>query len=107
MSEAMYGTADQRHHPGLRWSLASSRVPRVISISACVARRSSRLAEREEIAILRAQRHGVRGIARRLERAPSTISRELRRNAATRGRGRAPFTAALRRAPLDRLGAGP
>jgi IS30 family transposase len=44
-------------------------------------------AEREEIAILRAQRHGVREIARRLERAPSTISRELRRNAATRSGG--------------------
>jgi IS30 family transposase len=42
-------------------------------------------AEREEIAILRAQGHGARQIAYRLERAPSTISRELRRNAATRG----------------------
>ena len=41
-------------------------------------------AEREEIAILRAQRHGVREIARRLGRSPSTISRELRRNASTR-----------------------
>ena len=41
-------------------------------------------AEREEIAILHAQRVGVREIARRLDRAPSTISRELRRNAATR-----------------------
>ena len=41
--------------------------------------------EREEIALLRAQGHGVREIARRLGRAPSTISRELRRNAATRG----------------------
>src|SRR4051812_34718472 len=46
--------------------------------------RSLSFAEREEIAIWRAQRHGVREIARRLERAPSTISRELRRNAATR-----------------------
>ena len=44
-------------------------------------------AEREEIAILRAQGHGVREIARRLTRAPSTISRELRRNAATRSGG--------------------
>src|SRR5215213_3304389 len=44
-------------------------------------------AEREEIAILRAQRHGVREIARRPGRAPSTISREPRRNAATRGGG--------------------
>ncbi len=41
-------------------------------------------AEREEIALLRAQEVGVREIARRIERAPSTISRELRRNAATR-----------------------
>lgn len=41
-------------------------------------------AEREEIALLRAQALGVREIARRLGRDPSTISRELRRNAATR-----------------------
>ena len=41
--------------------------------------------EREEIALLRAQGAGVREIARCLGRAPSTISRELRRNAATRG----------------------
>ena len=44
-------------------------------------------AEREEIAILRVQEHGVRAIARKLGRAPSTISRELRRNAATRSGG--------------------
>ena len=44
-------------------------------------------AEREEIAILRVQKHGVRAIARKLGRAPSTISRELRRNAATRSGG--------------------
>ena len=41
--------------------------------------------EREELAILHAQEFGVREIARRLSRSPSTISRELRRNAATRG----------------------
>jgi transposase, IS30 family len=41
--------------------------------------------ERDEIAMLRAQGAGVREIARRLGRDPSTISRELRRNAATRG----------------------
>jgi IS30 family transposase len=44
-------------------------------------------AEREEIAILRAKGCGVREIARRMGRSPSTISRELRRNAAARGRG--------------------
>jgi IS30 family transposase len=43
--------------------------------------------EREEIAILTARGFGVREIASRLDRAPSTISRELRRNAATRGGG--------------------
>lgn len=42
-------------------------------------------AEREEIALLRAQHYGIREIARQLGRSPSTISRELRRNAATRG----------------------
>jgi IS30 family transposase len=41
--------------------------------------------EREEIALLRAQAVGVREIARRIGRAASTVSRELRRNAATRG----------------------
>lgn len=40
--------------------------------------------EREEIAILYAQKHSVREIARRVGRSPSTISRELRRNASTR-----------------------
>ncbi len=40
--------------------------------------------EREEIAILRAMNKGVREIARRIGRDPGTISRELRRNAATR-----------------------
>ena len=45
------------------------------------------LTEREEIALWRAQGQGVRAIARHLARAPSTISRELRRNAATRSGG--------------------
>ena len=42
-------------------------------------------AEREELAIQHAQGAGVRQIARNMGRAGSTISRELRRNAATRG----------------------
>jgi IS30 family transposase len=44
-------------------------------------------AEREEIALARAQGVDVREIARRLGRAASTVSRELRRNAATRSGG--------------------
>jgi IS30 family transposase len=50
--------------------------------------------EREEIALLKAQGAGVREIARQLSRAPSTISRELRRNAATRG-GRLDYRASV------------
>ncbi len=42
-------------------------------------------AEREEIALLKAQNKGVREIAREIGRDSGTISRELRRNAATRG----------------------
>lgn len=43
--------------------------------------------ERENIALLRAKGDGVRQIASKLGRAASTISRELRRNAATRSGG--------------------
>jgi DNA-binding CsgD family transcriptional regulator len=43
--------------------------------------------EREEIAMQRAGESRVREIAVQLGRSPSTISRELRRNAATRGGG--------------------
>ncbi len=48
-------------------------------------------ADREEIALECARGTGVRTIARKLGRSPSTISREIRRNSATRsgvfGRG--------------------
>jgi IS30 family transposase len=45
------------------------------------------LAEREEIALMRAQNCSMQKIARQLGRAASTISRERRRNAATRSGG--------------------
>ncbi|GAA4895239.1 IS30 family transposase [Actinomycetospora straminea] len=51
-------------------------------------------AEREEIALLRAQQLGVREIARAIGRDASTISRELRRNAATRS-GRMDYRASV------------
>ncbi len=59
------------------------------------------LAEREEIAVLRAGGCGVREIARRTARSPSTISRELRRNAATRG-GRLEYRATAAQWHADR-----
>jgi IS30 family transposase len=58
-------------------------------------------AEREDIAVLHAQKHGVREIARRVGRSPSTISRELRRNAATRG-GRLDYRASVAQWHADR-----
>ena len=41
--------------------------------------------EREELALLKAKGLGIRAIGRELKRDPGTISRELRRNSATRG----------------------
>src|SRR5436190_1268415 len=67
---------------GSRWFRDGGGMP-PISLAPLSGRYLS-FAEREEIAILRTQRVGVRGIARRLGRSPSTISRELRRNASTR-----------------------
>ncbi len=63
-------------------------------------------AEREEIAILFAQRYGVREIARRVGRSPSTISRELHRNAATRG-GRWDYRASTAQWHAERRAARP
>src|SRR3712207_2800130 len=50
--------------------------------------------EREDLALLKAKGLGVRAIARRLRRDPGTISRELRRNAATRS-GRIEYRATV------------
>jgi IS30 family transposase len=59
--------------------------PTHLSVSAPpVSGRYLSFAEREEIALWRARGHGVCEIARHLGRAPSTISRELRRHAVTR-----------------------
>src|SRR5712691_7899120 len=67
---------------GSRWFRDGGGMP-PISLAPLSGRYLS-FAERVEIALLHAQRLGVRGIARRLDRSPSTISRELRRNASTR-----------------------
>ena len=67
---------------GSRWFRQAGGMPpiRLVPLS----ERYLSVAEREELAILYAQRLGVREIARHLDRSPSTISRELRRNASTR-----------------------
>ena len=68
---------------GSRWFRERGGMP-LINLGPASGRYLS-FAEREEIALLWVQKLGVREIARRLGRAPSTISRELKRNAATRG----------------------
>jgi len=68
---------------GTRWFRHRGGMP--LFMSTPISGRYLSFAEREEIALLNAQGIGVREIARRLERSPSTISRELTRNAATRG----------------------
>src|ERR1700730_12367738 len=57
--------------------------------------------EREEIAVLLARGCGLREIARQLGRAPSTISRELQRNAALRP-GRPDYRASTAQTHADR-----
>ena len=71
---AVVGTRFFRHAGGMR---DVSKEP--------LSRRFLSFVDREEIAILRAQNCAVRHIARALGRSPSTISLELRRNAASRG----------------------
>ena len=63
-------------------------------------------AEREQIALWRAQKMGVRQIARELNRSPSTVSRELRRNASTRG-GMLMYRATVAQWHRDRRAARP
>lgn len=70
---------------GTRWFRETGGMP-PISLAPLTGRYLS-FAEREEVAILHAQRCGIRDIARRIGRSPSTISRELRRNATTRSGG--------------------
>src|SRR3954451_1725901 len=74
---------------GARWFReAGGMSPRIFAPSAKPpSERYLSFAEREELALLRARGCGVRETARRLGRAASTISRELRRNAATRSGG--------------------
>ena len=67
---------------GSRWFRHAGGMPPIRL--APVSERHLSFTEREELAIMHAQHLGVREIARHLGRSPSTVSRELRRNASTR-----------------------
>ena len=71
---------------GVRWFREAGGMPpsQLAASAPTLSGRFLCFSDREELALLRAAGLGVREIARRLGRAPSTISRELRRNAATR-----------------------
>ena len=74
---------------GTRWfRKAGGMPPSMFGLSAKpLSDRYLSFAEREEIALLRVQGYSMQEVARRLGRVASTISRELRRNAATRSGG--------------------
>jgi IS30 family transposase len=84
---------------GVRWFREAGGMPPIGQ--APLSGRYLSFAEREEIAVLRAGGCGVREVARRLGRSPSTISRELRRNAATRS-GRLEYRATAAQWHADR-----
>jgi IS30 family transposase len=91
--------AGVRPEIGVRWFRKGGGMP-TVSLAPLSGRYLS-FAEREEIAVLLAGGCGVREIARRLGRAPSTISRELQRNAATRT-GRPEYRASTAQTHADR-----
>jgi IS30 family transposase len=89
---------------GSRWFRERGGMP--LFMVAPVTGRYLSFPEREEIALLKGQGIGVRDIARRLGRDPSTISRELRRNAATRG-GKLDYRASVAQWKADLLARRP
>ena len=66
---------------GYHWRAQRGGLPRTVLAEDARSGRFLSLLERERIAVLRELGCGVREIARRLGRAPSTVSRELRGNA--------------------------
>ena len=89
---------------GSRWFRQGGGMP-TLSLAPLSGRYLS-FVEREEIALLNAQNVGVREIARQLGRSPSTISRELRRNVATRN-GRLEYRATVAQWKAEKLARRP
>lgn len=71
---------------GIRWFRSSGGMPptHLAPSAISLTRRKLTFSEREEIALECARGTGIRAIARKLSRSPSTVSREIRRNSATR-----------------------
>jgi IS30 family transposase len=84
-----------RHRGGMPLFMSNSTSGRYLSFT-----------EREELALLWAQGIGVCEIARRIGRSPSTVSRELKRNAATRS-GRLEYRASVAQWKAERAAKRP
>ena len=85
-SEAAAAIAEISPAVGTRWFRTYGGMPptQLAFHAPALSGRYLTFSEREEIALRLADNQGVREIARHLGRAPSTISREIRRNASTR-----------------------
>ena len=103
-SEDAAGEAGVSAAVGVRWFREGGGMPSITKAS--LSGRYLSFAEREEIALLRARGRGVRETARQLGRSPSTISRELRRNGATRS-GSLDYRASTAQWHADRRGRRP
>ena len=77
---------------GTRWFRHNGGMP--LSMLSPISGRYLSFAERDEIGLLSCQGVGVREVGRRIGRSPSTVSRALTRNAATRG-GRLEYRASV------------
>jgi IS30 family transposase len=88
-SEDAAAAADVPQAVGARWFRKAGGMPPAMfgPTAKPLSGRYLSFAEREEIALMRAQGCSMQVVARRLGRAASTISRELRRNASTRSGG--------------------
>lgn len=86
-SEAAALKAGVSQPVGTRWFRKAGGMPPAMFKSAAkpLSGRYLSLAEREDISLLLVQGHSLQEIGRRLGRCASTISREVRRNATTRG----------------------
>lgn len=86
-SEAAALKAGVSQPVGTRWFRKAGGMPPAMFRPAAkpLSSRYLSLAEREDIALLLVQGHSLQEIGRRLGRSASTISREVRRNATTRG----------------------
>ena len=86
-SEVSAVEADVSGPVGIRWFRSSGGMPptHIAPSATSLTSRNLAFSEREEIALECARGTGIRAIARKLSRSPSTVSREIRRNSATRG----------------------